>query len=125
MRRRRVVKALITVAAAALLAVPAGSAASPWQIYADVADNGRLDGNYSNADLERALADAEGQASSGSGSAARASIRQRLGEQRPAGAAVRGGALPFTALDLALLTAGGVFLLAVGWGFRRLGRQGV
>jgi hypothetical protein len=33
-----------------------------------------------------------------------------------------GGALPFTGLDLALLIGGGLLLLAVGAGLRRLGR---
>jgi hypothetical protein len=34
-----------------------------------------------------------------------------------------GGALPFTGLDLGLLIGGGLLLLAVGAGLRRLGRD--
>jgi hypothetical protein len=34
-----------------------------------------------------------------------------------------GGALPFTGLDLGLLIGGGLLLLAVGAGLRRLGRE--
>ena len=36
--------------------------------------------------------------------------------------AVRRGGLPFTGLDLALMSAGGVLLLGAGAGLRRLGR---
>jgi hypothetical protein len=124
MRRGHVVTAVIAVAAAAFVVAPAALAASPARIHADFADNGRLDGRYSNEDLERALQDVTGQGYPGGGTAGeRATIRNRLGQQRNAGGAVRGGTLPFTGLDLALMTVGGGFLLVVGWGFRRLGRQ--
>ena len=33
-----------------------------------------------------------------------------------------GGSLPFTGVDLALLSAGGAFLLLLGWGLRRFAR---
>src|SRR6266540_1598637 len=45
-------------AAAMLIAVPVGSAATPQQIHRDYADNGHLDGKYSASDLQRALKDA-------------------------------------------------------------------
>ena len=38
-------------------------------------------------------------------------------------AAVQGGSLPFTGVDLALLVAGGVMLLLVGVGLRRAGKR--
>ena len=124
MRRGRVVTVGIVTIAVALVAASAAIAASPRQIYADFADNGRLDGNYSAGDLERALADAEGQGYPGAGqSPARAAIKNRLGQRgAAAGAPVRAGTLPFTGVDLVLLTSGAVFLLLVGWSFRRLGR---
>lgn len=104
----------------ALVAATAASAASPREIYRDYADNGRLDRNYSKSDLLRAKNDA---AIQGYGSP---TVTGGLGdeiEQQLGGTAGRtGGTLPFTGMDLALLTAGAAFLLMLGWGFRRLGR---
>lgn len=105
---------------ALILAAPA-SAVSPQRIYADLADNGRLDGRYSRADLERAL-----------------NVRRALGRdprpkpnvRRPAAAGNKpakesGARLPFTGLDLALLIVGGFPLLLLGLGvrLRRTGRN--
>ncbi|MBA2384048.1 MAG: hypothetical protein H0V68_05220 [Actinobacteria bacterium] len=112
----------------AAFAAPAALAASssPREIYADFADNGRLDGQYSTAELERALQDAEAQGYPGAGTApAQAAIQERLGEQQAGGVGAvgqGGGTLPFTGLDLALLTAGAGALLLLGFGFRKLGR---
>jgi len=108
------------VALLALAFATAASAASPREIYRDYADNGRLDRNYSKSDLLRAKNDA---AIQGYGSP---TVAGGLGdeiEQQLGGTAGRtGGTLPFTGVDLALLTAGAAFLLMLGWGFRRLGR---
>ena len=52
---------VILAAASALLGVASSAAAAtPTQIYRDYADNGRLDGHYSQADLQRALKNAVG-----------------------------------------------------------------
>jgi hypothetical protein len=99
-----------------LIAAAPASAVSPQRIYADLADNGRLDGTYSRADLERAL-----------------NVRQVLRTDANPAPTVRWPAsatrsrppkdsttLPFTGLDLALLTVGGCPLLLLGFGVRRL-----
>lgn len=97
-------------------------AATPQQIYRDLADNGRLDGRYTRAEVERAF-----------------NLRQvlrtdtRLGTPRkpiavapssegiaaPAGARRTERRLPFSTLDAALLFAGGGPLLLIGAGLRR------
>lgn len=130
----RIVTALLATLVVAAFAVPAALAASPREIYADFADNGRLDGQYSRADLERALQDVEAEGYPGAGTApAQTAIQQQLGQQGGgegvadddvAAVGQRGGTLPFTGFDLALLTVGAGALLLLGWGFRRLGRSG-
>lgn len=124
MRRGRMVTALLGGLALAAILASAALGASPREIYSDYADNGRLDGQYSTADLERALQDAEAQGyPSATTPAARVAIQDRIGEQRGGvGEVGQGGTLPFTGLDLALLVLGAGFLLLLGWGFRRLGR---
>jgi hypothetical protein len=114
-----------TCITAALALVGAGSAlaASPQQIYRDLADNGRLDRHYTRAEIEKAL-----------------NLRQvlRTDERRPASSRQRqllrpedaaaqpvvhgkrsGRRLPFSGIDLALLTVGGGPLLLIGAGLRR------
>jgi hypothetical protein len=106
--------AVCAIAVIGLIGVGTASAASPQRIYADLADNGRLDGRYSRADIERAL-----------------NLRQVLRTDEGARPAVRrptsrpsrppegSATLPFTGLDLALLTLGGGPLLLIGLGIRR------
>ena len=50
-----------------------------------------------------------------------ADVDQQVGGANVAGDVVT-GTLPFTGVDLALLTVGAAFLLLLGWGFRRVGR---
>lgn len=107
----------------ALVSVSAAISASPREIYKDYADNGRLDRNYSDADLRAVLADA---AIQGYGNPVvtprlRTEVRKQISgvDVKAVG---RSGSLPFTGVDLALVTAGAGFLLLMGWGFRRLGR---
>jgi hypothetical protein len=52
----------------------------------------------------------------------RTAVKQQLSEDVAATAQPR-STLPFTGVDLALLTAGAIVLLLLGWGFRRIGRQ--
>jgi hypothetical protein len=103
-------------AAAALGATPAALGATPQQIYRDYADNGRLDHQYTKADLQRALRDAALQGYPHVG--VQGAVQQALGAQ----AVKAKGGLPFTGLDLGLMAAGGALLLAAGTGLRRLGR---
>jgi hypothetical protein len=99
------------------------AAATPSEIYADYADNGRLDTTYSRADLERALDSAvvQGYGSPIVTPGFRAEVTENL-DQDVSTTGQSDGTLPFTGVDLALLTAGGFVLLLLGWGFRRFGK---
>lgn len=99
-----------------LAAAPAAFAATPQQIYRDYSQHGRLTQSYSRSDLLRAQRDAAQQGYPHVG--VQGAIAHALGARtvKPK------GGLPFTGLDLALLTAGGAVLLAAGFGLRRLGR---
>lgn len=104
------------VACSALVLAGSALAATPQQIYRDYADNGRLDHQYSQADLQRAQRDAALQGYPHVG--VQGAVQQALGAQ---GVKASGG-LPFTGLDLALLAAGGGLLLVAGTGLRKLGK---
>ena len=121
------------VALVALLACSVAIAASPRQIYADFADNGRLDATYSQADLQAALQNSTlgGYEESGTVGRMKTEIKRtvnKVSAGAPAGAqdSLRttgsAGALPFTGFDLALIVGGAMFLLAVGGGLRRVAR---
>ena len=108
---------VLAAAAATLVFASVAAAATPTQIYRDYADNGRLDAQYSRADLDRALKDAVLQ---GYGNP---SVQTGLGTAAgTAGASQQSGSLPFTGTDLALMVLGGGGLVLVGFGLRRLGR---
>ncbi len=115
MRRRGRLTGTLCAGLLALVFVTGAAAATPQQIYNDIADNQRLDGKYSNDDLERALA----------GDFKRSLREQRATEPNRVPSAVpaddtgSGRALPFTGLDLALLTAGGGPLVLIGVTLRR------
>ena len=113
MRRLLVV---LAAGAAALILSPAAFSATPTQIYRDYADNGRLDGTYSRADLDRALKDAVLQ---GYGNQ---NVQPALQQQLSAAGGAKGG-LPFTGLDLTLMIVGGTALLLTGAGLRRVARN--
>ena len=101
-------------------AAPAG-AATPQQIsqriFADLADNGRLDGHYTRAQINRAL-----HAPSLQG--------YELPRQKPAAVVPKaapasdsgGGSVPFSGLDLALFGGVGAPLLLLGASLGRLAR---
>jgi hypothetical protein len=125
--------------ALALIAATGAGAATPRQIYADYADNGRLDHHYSKADLQAALNDAliEGYGGTSGGSLAPAvqtalsrptsgALGARHTKQAspaaPLAVATR-STLPFTGIDLALIAVGGALLLLVGGGLRRAGHR--
>jgi hypothetical protein len=115
MRRHFLVGGVSACAAAVLFAAPTALGATPQQIFRDYQQHGRFTHNYSRADLQRALSDAALQGYPHVG--VQGAVQQALGAQ-----AVKRGGLPFTGLDLALMSAGGAVLLAAGTGLRRLGR---
>jgi len=105
------------IACAVALSFASGAlAATPQQIYRDYAQHGRLTHNYSRSDLERAQRDASLQGYPRVG--IQGAVQQALGAR----AVKTGGGLPFTGLDLALMSAGAALLLAAGTGMRVLGR---
>ncbi len=107
----------------ALAVCSTAGAASPSQIYADYADNHRRDGAYSNSDLRAALNSAvvQGYGAPTVTPGFRTEVKQQLSEEKAV--AKPSATLPFTGVDLALLTAGAIALLLLGWGFRRIGRS--
>ena len=120
------------LAAALLIGASMASAATPQQIYRDYADNGHLDGNYSASDLQRAYKDAVVQGYAGpQGNNMKPTVNkggqqsgQKGGEQGVTTPPAKStGGLPFTGIDLALITVGGVLLLAFGASLRRFARR--
>jgi hypothetical protein len=111
------------VVVSVLLLGGTASAATPQQvsqrIFADLADNGRLDGNYTRAQIDRAL-----HTPSLRGYGQTAPIRRpaSVGSARPSGEAGRGLSLPFSGIDLALLGAVGAPILLLGASLRRFAR---
>jgi hypothetical protein len=119
--------AVLAVAAVALLVAPTALAATPEQIYRDYADDSRLDGSYTGTDLQAALQSpvVQGYGDQAVVSGLRPAIQSQIAaqQQQPPLQTVRESeGLPFTGLDLALLTAGGLFLLAFGVSMRRLAK---
>ena len=107
----------LAMSAALVLPLPAaGAAVPPQKIYADLADNGRLDGKYAEADIERAL---NVRQVIGTDAPKAGSARQAPAATRPHSAKKSGDGLPFTGLDLALLALGGGPLLLIGFGLKR------
>ena len=124
MRSGAAIKILLGVVVVALTFGAAGAAAAtPKQILNDLADNGRLDGKYSTADLERALGNLTGQGYSRP--AVQTPLAQQVAKQKrqALGEAQRSGSLPFTGAELTVLTVGGFLLLLAGAGLRRAARQ--
>src|SRR5712691_5348287 len=130
MRRGRFTAGLSALIAAALLGAPGAFAASPKAIYRDYQDNGRLDGNYSPADLQRALKDVVLQGYPKTGGNVAPKIHTKMTQPRsgvlgapPVTRTATRPTLPFTGVDLALMTVGGLSLLGLGAGLRKLARN--
>lgn len=116
MTARRRVLAVTISAAIALVWSGAAFAASPQKIYKDLADNGRLDGKYSRADIARAF-NLERVVKTDAGKPMHIPPAARARET--ASTKSSGRKIPFSGLDLALLTVGGGPLLLIGIGLRR------
>jgi hypothetical protein len=121
------------LAVVALVGTPAAWAATPEQIYRDFAEDNRLDGRYSVNDLQSTLQSpiVQGYGDDDVVSGLRPAVQSEIAEQQqgvaaqgqpPLETASESETLPFTGLDLALLTAGGLFLLAFGASLRRLAK---
>lgn len=120
--------AVLAVILAAGFAAPAAFAATPEQIYRDFADDSSLDGTYGVSELQAALQSpvVQGYGDEEVVTGLRPAIQSQIAAQQqqpPTLGTVRESeGLPFTGLDLALLTAGGLFLLAFGVSMRRLAK---
>ena len=131
MRRGRFYLSVITAGAVMLISAGSALSATPRQIYADLAQHGKLTHTYSAADLARAAHDATLQGYGGVGSQTAAPAVQHAAgaqnTQKPSavlGAAVpASGTLPFTGLQLGVYVALGLAVLAGGLLLRRFGRN--
>lgn len=121
--RRRFFAALAAVLAAFVM-IPGAFGATPKDIARDLAD-GRLDGTYTAAELDAYYRDARVQGYEQPGQAAPPAGGVDGGGSDSAGVGTVGQAdvLPFTGTDLGLFAVGGLLLLAIGIGLRRVGRQ--
>jgi hypothetical protein len=126
---------IIAVGAVATVAASSALAATPRQIYADLAQHGKLTHHYSAADLQRAARDATVQGYGGVDTQGSTPVIQaavagsQATKERPA--QVLGGAttptgsatLPFTGVQLGVFVALGLALLGGGLLLRRAGRN--
>jgi hypothetical protein len=125
MRRGRIIAVATAAVAAMAFAAPGGLAATPREISNDLAD-GRLNGKYTKQELASYLQSATAQGyESPVGAVAGAAVTRSSSTERQASGGTQGGTLAFTGIDLALLTVGGLLLLALGallrWGTRERG----
>ena len=142
MGRSRIKAALFILSAAALIAAPGAFSATPEEIYRDYADNGRLDGNYPAADLEKALENAAVQAYTPDTGGLKPAVEEEIDDPTTGGTSgatpggtsggqtgggtspvQSSGGLPFTGLDLSLIAAGALGLILLGTALRRVARQ--
>jgi hypothetical protein len=118
---RRLV-AVGVVATVALLGAGSAFAATPQKIYRDLSDNGRLDAKYTRAEIERAFNLPHTLKTDVQPASPRKPIAvPAAGEATspPRHTRRSTGRVPFSALDAALLFAGGGPLLLIGAGLRR------
>jgi hypothetical protein len=110
----------------ALVLAGAPAAATPQEtsqrIFADLADNGRLDGKYTRAQIDRAL---HTPSLRGYEHPSRPTIRRPV-SVRPVAPSAEGGrglSLPFSGIDLALLAVVGAPILLLGASLGRFARM--
>jgi hypothetical protein len=134
MRRGRFYLSVVVAGAVMLIGATSALSATPRQIYADLAQHGKLTHTYSAADLARAAHDATLEGYGGVGSQLTGpAVAQALGSQhtlntqKPSGvlgaAVPASGTLPFTGLQLGVYVALGLAVLAGGLLLRRFGRN--
>ena len=116
--RLRHVLGVIVVSTLALACAGPALAVSPQRIYKDLADNGKLDGRYTRADIARAF-NLEGVVRTDQREPAQAEADAAPAPKPVATPKRSARRIPFTSLDLALLTVGGGPLLLIGIGLRR------
>jgi hypothetical protein len=112
--------ALAALALALVLAGPAASATrqqTSQKIFADLADNGRLDGHYTRAQIDRAL---RSPSLKGYEHPAIAPPASNPPSRAVPSVVTPRGSIPFSGLDLALLGAVGCPLLLLGASLGRL-----
>lgn len=136
MRRGRWVTGAIAATAVSLLLAPGALAGKNQEIYKDLSD-GVVNGNYTAAEwtafFKSATAQAYPPGQGGQGQVVAGVAGAQTPERQTRPQAVRSasplaqtqerGALPFTGLDLALLTVGGALLLGVGATLRKVARE--
>jgi hypothetical protein len=107
----------ILVGLLALACAGPAAAAPPQRIYKDLADNGRLDRRYTEADIARAF---NLERVVGTDQRRPSQVEARAPVMPAPGRAERSErTIPFTGLDLALLVVGGGPLILIGLGLRR------
>ena len=117
MTRVRMTGVLLGICGALFLGASTAGAATPRQIYNDYVQHGRLTHHYSKADLQRALSSTLMKGySHNHGPGMKTHIRIHFPPVKTH------GGLPFTGMDLGLITAGAIMLLALGAGLRRFAR---
>jgi hypothetical protein len=123
MIRARTFAVLLVSCAALAVSAAAASAATPRQIYNDYVQHGHLTHHYSQADLHRAMASTlmmgYGHGHHGMQVPPPPPPPTTCPNCEPAPPPQ---GLPFTGLDLGLITVGALMLLALGGGLRRFAR---
>ena len=117
---KRITAGLAVLGVFLALGVSAGFSATPRQVYLDLADNGRLDHNYSTADLNRAFKNPTLQGYPPP-TQPKPTVVQKTKE--PGSTTKQSGVLPFTGMDLTFMAVGAILLILVGGGLRVLVRK--
>jgi hypothetical protein len=124
MRRGPILTAAVTFLAVLALSATSALAASPRQIYADLAQHGKLTKHYSPADLKRAMQDAmvQGYVPVGPKPPVLSGAKPSVKTNGPAPAVRKSGTLPFTGFQLSVFAILGLALLGGGFLLHRAGR---
>jgi hypothetical protein len=102
----------LAIVSAVLVGAPGALAAGPRDIYKDLADNGRVDGNYTRAEMNAFLQSASVQ---GYGNpVVTGGVAGETSDPEPLTETSTVGTLPFTGAELGLLGVVGAALLAGG-----------
>jgi hypothetical protein len=118
MMRARITAVLLAFCTVLLIGTSAAFAASPRQIYNDYVQHGKFTHHYSQADLERALNSTlmQGYGHGHEG------MKPHIKKVTPPPVSPPHQGLPFTGMDLGLITVGAMLLLGFGATLRRFAR---